>query len=356
MSFFAVIMAGGVGKRFWPQSRRSNPKQLLSIAGDESMLRMTVNRLKQLTEVDHILIITNSDQEEGIRNEIPELPIENILIEPAGKNTAPAIGLAAIIIKHRDPKAVMGVFPADHHIQDVQAFIHYLKQGIQIAQTEKGLVTFGVVPTRPATGYGYIQSRTHINSEEAVFAVKAFAEKPDKKTAQSFLKSGDFLWNSGMFVWKADVILDSFQEFLPEIWDSLENIRGAIGQPVWDSVLTVEWATLRSISIDYGIMEKAQNVFVIKVDYDWNDVGSWDAVYEMSEKDTEGNVSKGNVLYHDSMDNLIYANGKTVAMVGVDNLVVIDTDDALLIIPRGQTERVKELVDNFEKEKRDSLL
>ncbi len=356
MSFFAVIMAGGVGKRFWPQSRRKTPKQLLPIAGDESMLRMTIDRLKNFTKPDHILIITNSDQEKAIRVECPDLPDDNILIEPEGKNTAPAIGLAAIIIQHRDPDAVMGVFPADHFIHDVVAFSEYMKQGIKIANKMKGLVTFGVVPTRPAIGYGYIQYHDRKHLDEPIFAVKAFAEKPDYKTAQLFLKSGDFLWNSGMFVWRVESILDSFQEFLPEIWDSLDNMKGAIGKSVWDSVLTVEWATLRSISIDYGIMEKAHNVYVVKVDFSWNDVGSWDAVHQLGDQDENQNVSKGDVIFHDSENNLVFAEGKTVAIVGVDDLVVIDTKDALLIIPRGQTERVKELVDSFEKEKRDSLL
>jgi len=356
MSFYAVIMAGGVGKRFWPQSRRATPKQLLPIAGEDSMLRMTLDRLKVFTPQDHILIITNSDQEEAIREECPDLPAENILIEPEGKNTAPAIGLAAVIIQNRDPDAVMGVFPADHYIKNVKSFAAYMEQGIRIANEMKGLVTFGVIPNRPATGYGYIQYHDRTNPDEPIFAVKAFAEKPDRSTAELFLKSGDFLWNSGMFVWRVDVIMDSFQEFLPEIWDSLVNIQGAIGKSVWDSVLTVEWATLRSISIDYGIMEKARNVYVVKVDFAWNDVGSWDAVHDMRKKDQNNNVSKGEVIFQESENNLVYAEGKTVAMLGVDDLVVIDTEDALLIIPRGQTERVKELVDGFEKEKRDSLL
>jgi mannose-1-phosphate guanylyltransferase len=349
-------MAGGVGKRFWPQSRRVTPKQLLPIAGDQSMLRMTLDRLKNITDPAQILIITNSDQEPAIRLECPELPGDNILIEPEGKNTGPAIGLAAIIIQHRDPDAVMGVFPADHYIKDVKLFADFMHQGIKLANEMKGLVTFGVVPSRPATGYGYIQFHDRTNPAEPIFAVKAFAEKPDVKTAQLFLDSGDFLWNSGMFVWRVDSILQSFQEFLPEIWDSLENIRGAIGKSVWDSVLTVEWATLRSISIDYGIMEKAQNVYVVRVDFAWNDVGSWDAVHEMREKDGHRNVSKGEVIFHGSENNLVFAEGKTVALVGIDDLVVIDTKDALLIIPRGQSERVKELVDSFEKEKRDALL
>ncbi len=344
MSFYAVIMAGGVGKRFWPQSRRATPKQLLNIVGDESMLKMTVKRLQRVTRLEKILIITNSDQEAAI------------LIEPEGKNTAPAIGLATIIIKARDPEAIMGVFPADHYIKDEEAFIEYLRSGIQVATEKKGLVTFGVIPTRPATGYGYIQYKQSSGKKRSAFSVKAFAEKPDRETAQLFLKSGDFLWNSGMFVWSVDAIIKSLKAYLPEIWDSLANIERAIGKPVWDSVLTLEWATLRSISIDYGVMEKAKNVFVVKVDYDWNDVGSWDAVYDLHKKDGHKNVSKGDVIYEDCHGNLVYTGGRNISMVGVDDLVVIDTDDALLIVPRGQTERVKELVDNFEKEKKDSLL
>lgn len=356
MSFYAIVMAGGVGKRFWPESRRATPKQLLSITGKESMLRMTIDRLKKLTASEQILIITNSDQEDGIRKEIPELPEANILIEPEGKNTAPAIGLAAIVIQKRDPDAVMGIFPADHHIEDLESFKDCMDQGIKAARDMMGLVTFGVVPTRPATGYGYIQYHGRTNPEEPIYAVKAFAEKPDLVTAKLFLKSGDFLWNSGIFVWHVDSILRSFQEYLPEIWDSLKNIKGAIDKPIWDSVLTVEWATLRSISIDYGVMEKAKNVYVVKVDFMWSDVGSWDAVHEMREKDDSGNVSKGDVLFQESQNNLVYAEGKTVVVVGVEDLVVIDTSDALLIIPRGQTERVKKIVDGFEKDKRDSLL
>ncbi len=356
MSFFAVIMAGGVGKRFWPQSRRVTPKQLLPIAGEDSMLRMTVDRLKNVTDAEHIMIITNSEQEKAIRQECPELPENNILIEPEGKNTAPAIGLAAIIIQHRDPEAVMGVFPADHFIKDVDAFADSIKQGIKVAEDMKGLVTFGVVPTRPATGYGYIQFHDRTNPDEPIYAVKAFAEKPDYGTAKLFLKSGDFVWNSGMFVWQVDTVLKSYQDYLPEIWDSLDNIKGAIDKPVWDSVLTVEWATLRSISIDYGVMEKAKNVYVVRVEFPWNDVGSWDAVHEMHEKDSKNNVSKGDVIFQSAGNNLVYAEGKTVVMYGVDDMVVIDTKDALLIIPRGDTESVKEIVDNFEKEKRDTLL
>jgi len=356
MSFFAVIMAGGVGKRFWPQSRRETPKQLLHITGKESMLRLTVDRMKLLTSVDQILIVTNGDQEEGIRAEIPELPEENIILEPEGKNTAPAIGLAALHVLARDPEGIMGVFPADHHIGDTDAFKRYIHYGISAAENFRGLVTFGVVPTRPATGYGYIQFHEQASTTDPVFAVRTFAEKPDIETAQAFLHSGDFLWNSGMFVWRADVIMEAFRLHLEELHDSLVNMRDAMGKAVWDSVLTYEWATLRSVSIDYGVMEKAHNVYVVKVDFDWSDVGSWDAVYELMEKDEKGNVQSGDVMMQDSHFNLVYGDKRNITLRGVDNLIVIQTDDATLIVSRGQSEAVKNVVENLERKKRKDLL
>jgi len=356
MSFYAVIMAGGVGKRFWPQSRRTTPKQLLKITSDESMLALTVERLKLLTPVSNILIVTNGDQEEGIRAAVPEIPAKNVILEPEGKNTAPAIGLAALHVLDRDPDGIMGVFPADHHIGDVQAFKRYLENGIEAAEQFRGLVTFGVVPTRPATGYGYIQFHERANPDQPVYAVRTFAEKPDYETAQAFLKSGDFLWNSGMFVWRADVIMEAFEMHLDSIYDSLIVMREAMGKPVWDSVMTYEWATLRSVSIDYGIMEKAANVFVVKVDFNWSDVGSWDAVYNLMEKDEHFNVVRGDVQVSDGQYNLVYGEKQHIALLGVDNLVVIQTEDAILIAPRGQSERIKDVVDELERQKRNDLL
>ncbi|MCF7797211.1 MAG: NTP transferase domain-containing protein [Lentisphaeria bacterium] len=356
MSFYAVIMAGGVGKRFWPQSRKKHPKQLLNITGDQSMLRLTVERLKHLTDIGRILIVTNSDQESGIREEIPELPKENIIIEPAGKNTAPAIGLAAIHVHSRDKDAVMGVFPADHLVGQTDKFVNYLNEGIAVAQETQGLITFGVVPTRPATGYGYIQFSDANHQVKSAFPVKTFAEKPNPETARAFLKSGDFLWNSGMFVWTTQAILAAIEKYIPELYDSLENIREAMGNNAFESVLTIEWATLRSESVDYGIMEKADNVWVVKVDYPWNDVGSWDAVYEISQKDENGNVVQGDVLMRDSSNNLVLAGKRAVSLVGIDGLIVIDTPDALMIVRRGDSEDVKHVVDELEHQNREELL
>ncbi|MCF7800993.1 MAG: NTP transferase domain-containing protein [Candidatus Marinimicrobia bacterium] len=356
MSFYAVIMAGGVGKRFWPQSRKKHPKQLLNITDEQSMLRLTVERLKHLTDIGRILIVTNSEQEEGIREEIPELPEENIIIEPAGKNTAPAIGLAAVYVHNRDKNAVMGVFPADHLVGDTEKFVNYLHEGIAVAQETYGLITFGVVPTRPATGYGYIQFSDANHQVKSAFPVKTFAEKPNPETARAFLKSGDFLWNSGMFVWTTPAILDAIEKYIPELYDSLKNIREAMGNKAFESVLTIEWATLRSESVDYGIMEKADNVWVVKVDYPWNDVGSWDAVYEISRKDDNGNVVQGDVLMRDSSNNLVLTGNRAVSLVGIDGLIVIDTPDALMIVRRGDSEDVKHVVDELDRQNREELL
>jgi mannose-1-phosphate guanylyltransferase len=354
MNFYAVIIAGGVGKRFWPRSRKLTPKQLLNITAEKSMLRLTVDRLKLSTDISKIIIVTNADQKNGILSEIPELRPENILIEPSGKNTAPAIGLAAIYIEQQDPDAIMGVFPADHIIGDDALFNMYLEQGIHAASHEKALVTFGVVPTRPATGYGYIQFLDQKN--KPALKVKTFAEKPDLKTARAFLSSGDFLWNSGMFVWSVKIILSAYGQYLTELYHSLKKIRLVINKDDYQNVLNREWATIRSISIDYGIMEKSNNVRVVKVDFPWNDVGSWDAVYEMSDKDENGNASRGDTIIIDGDKNLVFSDHQNVSIVGVSNLVVISTKDALLIIPRHDTERVKEVVDKLEKNGRKELL
>lgn len=356
MAFYAVIIAGGIGKRFWPRSRRSLPKQLLDITGDGTMLWLTLERLQRSTPVERILIVTNGEQRELILEKFPQFPAENILVEPEGKNTAPAVGLAAIHIQREDPEAVMGVFPADHLIRNTEAFQAALEKGIQVADERQALVTFGIVPTRPATGYGYIQYANHNGMGNGAYPVRTFAEKPDLETARLFLKSGDFLWNSGMFVWRVDVFLEAVQAFLPELYDSLMIIRKALGHNAYESVLTYEWATLRSISLDYGIMEKATNVYVIRAEFDWSDVGSWDAVYEVLSPDGTGNVFQGDVVALDSDENLVYSPHQLVALIGVDNLVVINTPDALLIVPRHTTERVKEMVELLERQERTEVL
>jgi len=343
-------MAGGVGKRFWPRSRKDRPKQLLDIVSDQSMLRLTYERMKKIAEEKKIYIIAGQNLAEVINREIPELPERNLIIEPSGKNTAPCIGLAATTIIQKDPNAVMGIFPADHLITDIRAFKKAVNQGVQFARDHVALVTFGISPTRPATGYGYIQVNTKEPAhKDNIFKVKTFAEKPNLATAQRFLASGEFLWNSGMFIWKAENILNAMKLFMPEMYESLQQIGMAIDSPKYQTVLKKQWATIHNNSIDYGVMEKAKNVYVVRANFDWSDVGSWDAVYELQKKDKNGNVLIGEIVPIDTENSYIYSRKNLIAAIGVRDLIVIQSKNSLLIVHRNESERVKDLVDLLER-------
>lgn len=347
---YIMIMAGGVGKRFWPRSRKDRPKQLLDIVSDQSMLRLTYERMKKIAEEKKIYIIAGQNLAEVINREIPELPERNLIIEPSGKNTAPCIGLAATTIIQRDPNAVMGIFPSDHLITDIRAFKKAVNQGVQFARDHVALVTFGISPTRPATGYGYIQVNTKEPAyKDNIFKVKTFAEKPNLATAQRFLASGEFLWNSGMFIWKAENILNAMKLFLPEMYESLQQIGMAIDSPKYQTVLKKQWATIHNNSIDYGVMEKAKNVYVVRANFDWSDVGSWDAVYELQKKDKNGNVLIGEIVPIDTENSYIYSRKNLIAAIGVRDLIVIQSKNSLLIVHRNESERVKDLVDLLER-------
>ena len=354
---YSVIMAGGVGKRFWPRSRKNRPKQLLNIVDDSSMLRLTVDRLHRKSDYSQIFIVTNEMQADAIREEIPELPEENLLLEPAGKNTAPAIALAAIHILSLDPDAVMGVFPADHLIMKEEQFFNDLDKAVEAVNSKNSLVTFGIEPTRPETGYGYIQFDTKkMLVEDKVYKVKTFAEKPNLNTARRFLDSGDFLWNSGMFVWKAKTILQQMKAHMPELYDSVVRIQEVLDTDNYQRVLEREWRTLRSESIDYGIMEKAGNVYVVRGEFFWSDLGSWASVYDISEKDKQENVIDGEAMMVESTGNFIYSPDRFVAAVGLDDMIVINSNDVTLIVERKKAEEVKKLVDALEKNELNEFL
>ncbi|MFA4838718.1 MAG: mannose-1-phosphate guanylyltransferase [Candidatus Neomarinimicrobiota bacterium] len=350
---YAVIIAGGVGKRFWPRSRRERPKQLLNIVGEQSMLKLTYERLRQICDEKKIYVIAGSSLKEAILRDLTEIPEKNVVVEPSGKNTAPAIGLVAAIIMDKDPNAVIGIFPSDHLISDVGAFKNSVMTGYRFARDHVALVTFGITPTRPATGYGYIQMDKSVAPvDEDVYKVKTFAEKPLLRTAIRFLESGEFLWNSGMFIWKGASIMNAIKLFLPELHDSLQEIARAIGTPNYDAVLKTQWATIRGVSIDYGVMEKAKNVYVVAGNFDWSDVGSWDAVYELMPKDENNNILIGDITAIDSSGCYVYSRKNVVATIGVKDLIVIQSKDSILIVHRNESEKVKDLVDLLEREKR----
>ncbi len=346
---YAVIMAGGIGSRFWPQSRKDNPKQFLRVFDDHTLIQNTVARLQGVVPPERILIVTHERYVEQTREQLPAVPEENILAEPVARNTAPCIAFAAVKLAARDPDAAMVVLPADHVIRNVKSFHAVLRAAVEKAQEDDALVTIGINPTHPETGYGYIQfdGQTDANGQDEphAYAVKTFAEKPDLATAERFVDSGDFLWNSGMFVWRADVILEQIQRHLPAAFEAFEPVREAIGSADEHAAVAEAYSKSPHISIDYGVMERADKVFVVPASFGWSDVGDWRAVYELSEKDEHGNALTGNVIVHDSSRCLVEANRRLVVLVGMHDAVVVDTDDALLVCHRESAQRVKNVVD-----------
>ena len=350
-------MAGGIGKRFWPRSRRNSPKQLLDIVGEETMINMTINRLKAISPIERIYIITNYEQAEMIIAGNSDLGWDNFIIEPSGKNTAPAIGLAAAILKKRDKNAIMGIFPADHLISNTESFQKYLKIAIDYAANNDSLLTFGINPTKPATGYGYIQiEKENELMGNSVYKVINFAEKPNIETAKRFMKSGEFLWNSGMFVWQASVILKSIKKYMRDLYDPLMRITEVLGEVHYEKELQAHWHGLQPESIDYGILESAKNVCVVRGDFAWSDVGSWDAVYEMEQKDKNGNVLRAEGACLKSSNNYIYATNAQVFTHNINDLIIIEDKGTILVLPRGESEKIKEIVDYLPTIGKDDLL
>ncbi len=355
MELYAVIMAGGVGARFWPRSREKKPKQLIRIFGENTMIQDTVSRLEGLVPPDRILIITNKVQKIRIMDQLPQVPAENIIDEPFGKNTAACIGLASTIISKKCKDAITFVLPSDHLIKDVEEFKSNLKTAAEFAYKSNGLVTIGIKPNRPETGYGYIQFNDEQVSNQ-IHKVLTFAEKPNLETAKRFLEAGDFLWNSGMFIWRVDAILNEIKKYLPDLYYGLEEIRNSLDTPEFERTLTTVYGQLKSISIDYGIMENSPNVFITKSTFDWNDVGSWEAVYELTEKDNDGNAIVGDIYTVQSKGSYIYSPRKFAAVIGIENSVVINTNDALLICSRDKVQDVKLVVDYLKMHQKTDLI
>lgn len=351
---YAVIMAGGSGTRFWPKSREKNPKQLLRIFSDRSLIQRTAERLLPLVPPEKMLVVATESQAAAIRDHLPFIRPQNLIVEPKGKNTAPCIGLASLYVKRQDPQAVMVVLPADHLIEDEDAFLRILRAGEKVAQETQTLITIGIEPTYPATGYGYIQYQgdpIEIDGTQA-YRVKTFAEKPNLETAKRFLESGDFFWNSGIFIWRVDVILREIEELLSQLHDGLAEIDGALGTPQEREVIERVYAQIRSISIDYGVMEHAKNVMVLRGSFGWKDLGSWDEVYNLAPKDDAGNaIASDHVVLKDVSNCLIDSSNRLVAAIGMEGFVIVDTPDALLVCPRHRAQEVKDLVEIIRRKK-----
>ncbi|OQX71936.1 MAG: mannose-1-phosphate guanylyltransferase [Candidatus Cloacimonas sp. 4484_275] len=344
----ALIMAGGIGSRFWPLSRESNPKQFLKIVSEKSMIQMTVERLLPKIRIDDIYIVTSASQTKLVKKHLPDLPEENIIIEPFGMNTAPCIALSAEYLARKyDSSEKMIVLAADHLIKNTREFLRTLEIAVEAAEKDF-LVTFGIKPNYPATGYGYIEAGRKIADE--MFVVKQFKEKPDLKTAERFLQAGNFFWNSGMFAWKLETILKAYHNYLPEVSGLLEQISRKWKKIGIQADISEEYARMPKLPVDIGIMEKAEKRIVIPVDYGWSDVGSWKALYDISAKDKNENVLKAENIVLESNGNYVNSR-KLVTLIGVENLVVVETDDAILISARDKSEDVKKVV-NILKEKK----
>ena len=348
----AVIMAGGTGKRFWPLSRQENPKQFLKISSDLSMIQVTAKRLEKAVKAENIFVVTAASQAHLVQEHLPCLPKENIIVEPEGMNTAPAIALSAYYIARKYKSTdKMFVLPADQEIIDVDNFLETLIPAEKAAE-DNNLVTFGITPHYPATGYGYIEAGKAIDNGHEILN---FKEKPDLETAEFFINSGNYYWNSGMFMWELGVIKRAYEEYLPKIVKLFKNIEIKWDKEGLSADISELYAKMPRIPVDIGILEQADRRVVIPVDYDWSDVGGWKALYDMSAKDEFGNVLKCEAEILDSSSCYVHSN-KLVSLIGVNNLIVVDTDDVLLIADTTSSERVKEIVTVLEANKKHHYL
>ncbi|MBR1685918.1 MAG: mannose-1-phosphate guanylyltransferase [Clostridia bacterium] len=358
MHHYGVIMAGGGGTRFWPVSRQKTPKQLLNLTGRDLLINETIDRMNFVIPRSDVFIVTSAIQAPTMihMTDTRVLP-DHILAEPSARNTAACIGYAAMVISRKYEDGVMLITPADHYISDIVGLSRTFQYAIDLAEKQEQLVTIGITPTFPATGYGYIRYEKNESSLEK--KVLAFKEKPDIVLAEEYVKSQEYLWNSGMFVWKASTILDKFKEYAPDIYDQLMIIGDAMGTPQEQKVCQEIYPQIRKISIDYAIMEPASaqgELLVIPGDFGWNDVGSWDMMSVLHEEDEQGNVLLGDTIAIDSKGSICYSTGRLIAILGVKDVVVVETKDAVLVCPKSEAQNVKQIVDELTIRQRRDLL
>lgn len=359
MNFTAFILAGGTGTRFWPLSRRDRPKQLLSIGNHPVMIRDTVDRLKRSVDDDRIFIITADEHATPVREEIHELPDENVIVEPTGRDTAACAGLTGLITSERfDKETVVGFFPADHKIEDDAQFDSALEQAVEACQNTSNIVTFGITPDRPATGYGYILPSDESSRANSLVPVKKFTEKPNRNRALELIESHSALWNSGIFFWGAETILGEIQSSLPSLHRGLEKIRyswrndGTLNQ-----ALEAYYDTLPETSVDFGIMEESSSILVLPVNFGWKDLGTWDSLKKLVEKNDKGNHTIGDTVTLDVEDSILFnEGGPTIGAIGLDDVVIVSTEDVVMVCPVERSEDVKALYERIEDMERTELL
>lgn len=348
-SMYAVILAGGRGERFWPLSRSHRPKQLLSLVGDETLLAQAVGRLDGLIPPERVFVITNQDLVEASCAAAPSLPPDNIIGEPVGRDTAAAVALACALVKARDPQAAFCILTADHVIGDLDIYRNTLRQSLLLAQQQDVLITIGMQPTEPSTGYGYIHAGQQIESTDGIAFLKAlrFVEKPNVEVARDYLASGDYYWNSGMFIWSVTAVEKALGQHRPGLAALIQDLLPAIGTAEFATALAAAYADLEKISIDYALMEKADNILMVRGTFAWDDVGAWPALANHFEPNDDGNVALGECASVDAENNIVFSRGRLTALIGVSDLVVVQAEDATLICPRDRAQDVKKLVERL---------
>jgi mannose-1-phosphate guanylyltransferase len=346
--YYSVIIAGGSGTRLWPLSRRSRSKQSLKLVGERTMFQHAVDRLSPLFQPEQIYVVTRSDQSALLSSQVPELPVSNFINEPVGRGTAPAIGLAAIHLRRKDPAASMAVLTADHYITGTEQFRMVLETASSLAG-DGHLVTLGIKPTSPSTGFGYIQQGESLGTIYGfpVFRVERFTEKPVLDVARQMVTSGKYSWNSGMFVWRVDRILAEFQNQMPDLFAQLMDVEAGLGKPEYKAVLGQVWNQVSEQTIDYGVMEHATDVVVIPVDIGWTDVGSWASLAELLPPDQDGNIFVGPCKEIDTHNTLVFGGKRLVATIGVQDMVIVDSEDALLVCAKNREQEVREIVERL---------
>ena len=355
-------MAGGGGTRLWPVSRKERPKQLLPLIGQETLFQTTVARLENLFDPQNILVVTVEEQAQEMRQQVPSIPVDNFIIEPLPRGTASVVGLAAMVLLKRDPEAVMAVLPSDHFIRNKDLF-HYLIRAAFDAAGNGYLVTLGITPSHPSTAYGYIQQGNPISEgyKYPIYDVRSFREKPDEETAQKLLRAGNYSWNSGMFIWRADVVLNEIEEQMPHLSNALTAIGTDWGTTRQMDVLNEQWKSLKIVTIDYGVMEKAAKVAVMPAGgLGWSDVGSWESLFEVLLPDMSGNITanNGRLLAHDTNNTLVYGSDedRLIVTIGVDDTIIVDTRDVLLVCKSDQSQKVREVVEHLKKHRQEKYL
>lgn len=346
MKNVVIIMAGGKGERFWPMSRINMPKQFLALTDSKlTMIQLTVKRIEPLVDIEDIYVVTNEKYKDMMYEQLPQIKKENILFEPIGKNTAPCIGFATAVIKKKYGDANVIVLASDHIIKNQTLYLNNLELAIKYANMGN-IVTLGIVPSHIETGYGYIKFDKSISETDMVYIVDKFVEKPNYEKAKEYCNSGKYLWNSGMFIWKNSVIYDSFKKYMPELYKNLEKIYEAVGKDNYNEVVKEEYSKMPAESIDYGIMEKTDNIYVIPSSFGWDDVGSWLSVERLRDCDMYGNVTDGNIVSYESKNNIIINNSsnRIISTVGVENMVIINTDDVSLIMNKDNTQDIKQML------------